>query len=139
MGVSPESLVVFKSSRSYVILNKYPYNNGHLMVVPYRHVSRLDELSGEELAEMMLLVRASVRALERAYRPHGFNVGINLGEAAGAGIADHLHIHIVPRWVGDTNYMTITAGTKVLPQSLEESWRTLKPLVEEAAREEGLG
>ncbi len=135
-GVSAESLVVYKGAKSYVILNKYPYNSGHLMVVPYRHVSEFEDLTLEEMGEMMLLVRASVRALRRAYRPHGFNIGMNLGEAAGAGIAGHLHIHIVPRWVGDTNYTTILAGVKVLPQSLEEAWKTLKPLVEEEVKRE---
>ncbi len=136
MGMNPESLVVYRGAGNYIILNKYPYNSGHLMVVPYRHVSRLEDLTLEELAEMMLLVKASVKALRKAYKPHGFNIGMNLGEAAGAGIAEHLHMHIVPRWVGDTNYMTITAGAKVIPQSLEEAWTVLKPLVEEAVREE---
>jgi len=133
-GVSKDSLIIYMGSKNYIILNKYPYNSGHLMIVPYRHVSSIEDLDMDELAEMMLLARASIRALRKAYNPHGFNIGVNLGEAAGAGIAEHIHMHIVPRWVGDTNYTTILGGVKVIPQSLEEAWSTLKPLIEEAVR-----
>jgi ATP adenylyltransferase len=102
-----------------VILNKYPYNNGHLMVVPHRHVGRLADLEPGELAEFMQLAQASERALTAAYRPHGFNMGLNLGKPAGAGVIDHLHLHIVPRWDGDTNFMTVLGETRVLPEELE--------------------
>jgi len=128
-----EALVLYKASKSYVILNRYPYNTGHLMVVPYRHVASLEDLDPEELLEISLLVKASLRALRRAYKPQGFNVGVNIGRPAGAGIADHVHVHVVPRWVGDSNFMLIPGGTKVIPQDLRETYKTLKPLVAEEA------
>ncbi len=132
---SPESLVLYRGRYSYIVMNKYPYNSGHLMVIPYKHTSTIEDLDGESLKEMMVLVKASIKALRRIYKPHGFNIGINMGEAAGAGIAEHVHIHVVPRWVGDTNFMTITAGVKVVPQSLEDAWRSLIEVIGEAVSE----
>lgn len=129
-----EALIVYRGERAYVILNKYPYNSGHLMVVPYRHVPDIVDLDKEELAEMMELARASIRALREAFRPHGFNLGVNIGEAAGAGISGHVHLHVLPRWVGDTNYTMTFAGVKVIPQALEETWAVLKPIMEKLAR-----
>ncbi len=132
-----EALIVYRGRTAYVILNKYPYNSGHVMVVPYRHVASLADLSLEELAEMGLLVKATIMALEEAYKPHGFNVGVNIGEAAGAGIAGHVHVHVLPRWRGDTNFTVITSATKVVPESLRDTWEKLRELlpakVEEAA------
>lgn len=113
-----EPLLVHVGRQAFVILNKFPYNNGHLMVVPRRHAARLVDLEGDELAEMMTLAQASERALGDVYGPHGFNLGINLGRSAGAGIADHLHMHIVPRWDGDTSFMTVFGETRVLPEDL---------------------
>lgn len=137
-----EALIVYRGRLSYVILNRYPYNSGHLMIIPYRHVSGLDELSLPELAEMMLLLKAAIRALKEVYRPHGINIGVNMGEAAGAGIAGHVHIHVLPRWRGDTNFTVIFSGTKVVPEPLEDTYRNLRKAlpekVKEVAEEEGL-
>ncbi|MFO7302697.1 MAG: HIT domain-containing protein [Acidobacteriota bacterium] len=113
-----EPLVAWVGRRAFVILNKFPYNNGHLMVVPKRHVDRLARLDRDELLEIMELSQAAEQALARIYSPHGFNLGINLGRSAGAGIADHLHVHIVPRWDGDTSFMTVFGETRVLPEEL---------------------
>ncbi len=136
-----EALIVYRGGKAYVILNKYPYNTGHVMVVPYRHVPSLADLTMEELAEIGLLVKASIIALQEVYRPHGFNVGVNMGEAAGAGIAGHVHVHVLPRWVGDTNFTVITSATKVVPEALEDTWEKLRKVfpkaVERAARSNG--
>lgn len=104
------------------MLNRFPYNSGHLMVVPLRHAARLDRLTNEESQALVALTSLAIRGLERAMSPEGFNVGLNLGRAAGAGIDDHLHVHIVPRWGGDTNYMPVLGDTKVLPQHLDETY-----------------
>ncbi|MBI2876128.1 MAG: HIT domain-containing protein [Candidatus Tectomicrobia bacterium] len=129
-----ENYILHRGTRSFVIMNRYPYNPGHLMVAPYRHVASLQELEKGELLEMILLTRACERVLREAYRPQGFNVGINIGEAAGAGIADHLHLHIVPRWHGDTNFLAVLGETKSLPETLEETYRRLQPLFLEDGR-----
>jgi ATP adenylyltransferase len=125
-----DDLTVFRATRSYVILNLYPYNNGHLMVVPNRHVNMLALLTPEEQEELMSLTRLSEMALTEAYQPHGLNVGINLGRAAGAGIEQHLHVHIVPRWNGDTNFMTAIGETRVLPEDLRQTAAKLRPIFE---------
>lgn len=117
-GLDREPLVVHAGERAYVILNKFPYNNGHLMVVPHRHAGRLAELDRDELGEIMSLCQLSERVLSREYAPHGFNVGLNLGRPAGAGIEDHLHVHLVPRWNGDTNFVSVVGETRVLPEEL---------------------
>jgi ATP adenylyltransferase len=117
----PRVLIVHRSTHSFTILNKYPYNSGHLMVVPYRHTSDFATLTPEEMSDIHEEVRRAVRALTASMKPQGFNVGMNLGEAGGAGIRDHLHYHVVPRWNGDTNYMPVLGETKVLPESLEET------------------
>lgn len=113
-----DELVAWIGERAFVILNKFPYNNGHLMVVPKRHVPRLSDLEPAELLEIMTLSQGAERALGTIYAPHGFNLGINLGRSAGAGIADHLHLHVVPRWDGDTSFMTVFGETRVLPEEL---------------------
>jgi ATP adenylyltransferase len=133
---APSSLVVFQAPLAYVILNLYPYNNGHLMVVPRRHVGTLAVATPDELAELMALTRRAEMALTAAYEPHGLNVGINLGKAAGAGVLDHLHIHVVPRWNGDTNFMTAVGEVRVLPEQLEDSAARLRPLFERLAQED---
>ena len=125
-----ESLVLGRASHSYVILNLYPYNNGHLMVVPKRHIATLGEATADELNEMMRLTRDAEEALTEAYKPQGINVGINLGRAAGAGILDHVHVHLVPRWIGDTNFMPVIGQTRVLPEDLSETARRLRPIFE---------
>jgi ATP adenylyltransferase len=117
-GLDVDPLVVHRASKSYVILNKFPYNNGHLMVVPHRHVGRLAELDSAEVGELMHLAQLAERVLASVYAPHGFNMGLNLGTAAGAGIADHLHMHVVPRWSGDTNFISVVGETRVLPEEL---------------------
>jgi ATP adenylyltransferase len=127
-GADNAALVVFRGATCYVILNLYPYNNGHLMVVPDRHVPALDAMTAEEREEMMELTRRCEVALTEAYRPHGLNVGINLGRAAGAGVVDHLHVHVVPRWNGDTNFMTVVGDTRVLPEDLRQSAERLRPI-----------
>jgi ATP adenylyltransferase len=124
------SLVVFRGVACFVILNKFPYNNGHLMVVPNRHVASLGEATGEELAELIELARLAELAVREAYAPHGLNLGINLGKPAGAGILDHLHMHVVPRWNGDTNFMTVVGETRVLPEDLAVTAERLRPVFE---------
>ncbi len=121
-----ENLVLYKGKHAFIIMNLFPYNSGHVMVAPYKHTSKLSELSEEELLEIMKLVNASMEAIELAYSPQGFNVGMNLGRSAGAGIEDHIHVHVVPRWIGDTNFMPIIADTKVIPEGLKESYAKLK-------------
>ncbi|RLG10781.1 MAG: HIT family hydrolase, partial [Thaumarchaeota archaeon] len=121
-----ESLIVFRGENCFVIMNRFPYNNGHLMVAPYRHVGSILDLREEESAEIMKLLRLSVKALGEEYRPDGYNIGLNLGRVAGAGLADHIHFHVVPRWAGDTNFMPVVSETKVIPEGLEETWRRLK-------------
>jgi ATP adenylyltransferase len=118
--------VVHRAIKNFVILNLYPYSTGHLMIVPYEHVSTLQEASRETLEEMILLVQQSQRHLQEIYLPPGFNLGMNLGESAGAGIAEHIHMHVLPRWPGDTNFMTTVAETRVLPEDLAVTWRKLR-------------
>jgi ATP adenylyltransferase len=120
--------IVHRGNACYVILNRFPYNNGHLMVVPHAHVTTLEELSAETLTELMALTRLSLRVLREAYRPQGFNVGINIGEVAGAGVAGHIHLHVVPRWGGDNNYMGVVGETRVIPEWLDQTYERLRPL-----------
>jgi len=119
------SLVVKRAPLALAVLNRYPYNNGHLLVAPRRHVAQLEELTREEMDVIGALIVQAKKLMDCLMTPHGYNVGINLGRAAGAGLEAHLHAHVVPRWVGDTNFMTTIGSTKVLPQSLEELWRLL--------------
>jgi ATP adenylyltransferase len=128
-------LVVARGRVSFVILNLYPYNNGHLMVVPNRHVPNLAATDAEEQAELMRYTRWAEMALTEAYKPQGINVGINLGRPAGAGVADHLHVHLVPRWNGDTNFMTVVGNVRVLPEALEATKARLAPIFERLSRE----
>ncbi len=128
-----DPLVVFRGKSCFVILNLFPYNNGHLLVVPNRHIATVASASSEELSELMELTRRAEIALTEAYAPHGMNMGINLGKPAGAGILDHLHLHVVPRWNGDTNFMTIVGQTRVLPEELPETAARLRPIFERLA------
>lgn len=120
-----ENYILLRAASVFVILNAFPYNNGHLMIVPYAHVGDLDAVPPETLAEMMTVAQRCIRVLRATLRPAGFNLGMNLGRAAGAGVADHLHLHAVPRWNGDTNYMSVVADTRVLSQSLQRSYEVL--------------
>jgi ATP adenylyltransferase len=122
------SLIVFRGATCYVILNLYPYNNGHLMVVPNRHIASLAAATREELCELIELTRSAEVVLGEAYNPHGLNMGINLGKPAGAGVLDHVHMHVVPRWDGDTNFMTVVGETRVLPEELPQSAEKLRPI-----------
>ncbi|NOZ02319.1 MAG: HIT domain-containing protein [Deltaproteobacteria bacterium] len=135
-GVSEETLVLFKGERAFVIMNRYPYVSGHLMVVPYRHLEHVLLLDPEEWAEMNRLVVSCVQALKAVYQPHGFNIGMNVGQAAGAGIHEHIHTHIIPRWTGDNNLVPVMTETRVIPESLEETWRKLIPEFRKEKKEE---
>ena len=119
------NLVVHRGELCFVILNKFPYTNGHLMVAPHEHVSTLQALDPETTVEMMALAQRSMTALESSYSPHGYNVGVNQGRVAGAGVEHHIHMHVVPRWGGDTNFMPVLADTRVMPQSLDDSFDAL--------------
>ena len=130
-STSPQhQLIVGRGRLAFVILNLYPYNNGHLMVVPRRHVGSLAALTTEELNEVMALTRDSEVALNEAYQPQGINAGINLGRSAGAGIVDHVHVHLVPRWTGDTNFMSVVGSTRVLPEDMSQTAGRLRPIFE---------
>ena len=122
----PENLVVHRGTRVFLILNRFPYTNGHIMVVPNRHCASLEQLDSETMTEMMEMTSKSVTVLRMVYQPEGFNIGMNIGEVSGAGITDHVHIHVVPRWGGDTNFMSTLAGTRVLPESLEVTFERIK-------------
>ncbi len=120
------NLIVHRGERAFVILNKFPYTNGHLMVAPYEHTGALQELDPETVAEVMALAQRAMRQLEQTYSPHGYNVGFNQGKVAGAGVEHHIHMHVVPRWGGDTNFMPVLADTRVMPQTLEQSYGALR-------------
>lgn len=124
-GNDEQDLVVHRAPRSFVLLNLYPYTSGHLMVAPYAHVATLEEADAETLAEMMALTRLAEKHLRALYRPRGFNVGLNIGECAGAGVAGHLHIHVLPRWPGDTSFMTTVGEARVLPEALTITYEKL--------------
>ena len=126
--IDGQQLIVHDAVLAYVILNKFPYNAGHLMVVPHRHIAQLALLEPEELTEMAMLTQLSEKVLNAAFTPQGINVGMNLGRPAGAGIVDHLHIHLVPRWNGDTNFMTVVGEVRVLPEELPRTAERLRPL-----------
>ena len=120
-----ERLIVYRGISNFVILNLFPYTSGHFMVAPYVHLDRLDDAAPDQLTEMMTLVQRGITALRRLYNPEGFNVGMNLGQAAGAGIREHFHLHVVPRWTGDANFMTITGETRVLPEELQTTYNRM--------------
>jgi ATP adenylyltransferase len=131
-----DELILIRGRLSYVVLNLYPYNNGHLMVVPNRHIPNLEATDAAEREEIMRLVRHAEIALTDAYQPQGLNIGINLGRPAGAGVVDHLHVHVVPRWNGDTNFMTVVGEVRVLPEDLGATKKRLQPIFERLARDE---
>ncbi len=125
-----DSLIVYRGELNFVVLNRFPYTSGHLMVVPYRHVAELALLNMAEANEMMALVRAAEGHLRKIYRPDGLNIGMNIGESAGAGIAAHIHMHMLPRWTGDANFMTTVGETRVLPEELPVTWQRVKAAFE---------
>ncbi len=128
-------LVLYEGSSCYVLMNKYPYTSGHLLVIPFRHVCNMEETNAEEKIEMMELTATCVRNLKNAFDPEGFNIGMNLGKVAGAGVDDHLHLHVVPRWLGDTNFSTVLGGFRVIPEDLMTTRNTLLQYFQ--IREEG--
>ena len=123
---SAENLIAFRGERAYVILNRYPYTSGHLMVVPFAHQAHLEDLDPQTRAEMMELTAQCITVLRKVYHPEAFNMGANIGESAGAGVKSHVHIHIVPRWGGDTNFMTVVGDVRVLPESLERTYQRVR-------------
>jgi len=126
-----ENLILHRGKTGFIMLNSFPYNSGHLMVAPYKHVADMYDLADDELLEVNHLVRYGVRLLTAAMQPDGFNLGVNLGRTAGAGIVDHIHWHVVPRWNGDTNFMPVIADTRVLPESLQATYDKLRKKIEE--------
>ena len=124
---SPDSLVLFRTRNMMVILNKYPYNNGHLLIVPKRHIADFEKLTDKELITMQKLTKECIKIIKKAYNPHGINMGMNLGRIAGAGIPDHIHHHIIPRWGGDTNFFPLIGETKLVVETVEHSYTRLKP------------
>lgn len=124
----PENLILWRGERIYVVMNKFPYSNGHLMVVPFRHVGDYEDLTEEEGAELFRLSRRCVAILRKSLKAHGFNVGLNLGKAAGAGIEPHLHLHIVPRWEGDHNFMPVLGDVRVIPEHIQATYAGLRDL-----------
>lgn len=133
-GEDETNLVLHRTPLNYVLINRYPYNNGHLMIVSNRHEGDLHRLTPEERADMIELAGRAEEILSEAYRAHGINMGINLGEAAGAGVLGHLHLHIVPRWKGDTNFMTVVGGTRIVPEEPRTTFARLRPLFERSGR-----
>lgn len=128
-GISFESQLIFESENSGIILNKYPYNNGHIMVIPKNHTAEIEALSAEEYDDLHQTLKMAHNLLRKAYNPHGMNLGMNLGRVGGAGIIDHMHYHLVPRWGGDTNFMPIIGQTKVISESLEQTYKKLITLI----------
>lgn len=127
MASDDQNLVLHRTTLSFVMLNRYPYCNGHLLIAPYRHSADLDGLTAEEISDLFNLVQFSCKVLKKAVSPEGFNIGINLGKAAGAGVEEHLHVHIVPRWNGDTNFMSVVADLRIIPENLLATYDVLLP------------
>jgi ATP adenylyltransferase len=134
-----EALVVHRAQHNFIILNRFPYTSGHVMVVPYAHVATLEETPGDSLVEMIRLARDCERVLRATYRPDGLNLGLNIGRSAGAGVAGHLHMHALPRWTGDANFMTPIAETRVLPEALAVTWRRLRAAFAAPAEQKAMG
>ncbi len=131
-GNDTDNYILYRARHNYVILNAYPYNSGHVMVVPYEHVGDITQLSPDALHEMFAIAQGCAHVINEYLRAEGINLGMNIGQAAGAGIEQHLHLHLVPRWVGDTNYTTTVAGTRIVPQALEETFSALQPEIRKA-------
>lgn len=125
-GADEANYVLWRGERTFILLNIYPYTNGHLLIAPHRHVGELEELADEELLELMKMTQKAVLLLRAAFRPDGFNIGVNLGKIAGAGVPGHFHIHVVPRWAGDTNFMPVLGDVRVISEALDTTYRKLK-------------
>ena len=125
-SADPERLIVYRGAQNFVILNLFPYTSGHFMVAPYAHIAVIEDSTPEQMAEMMELAKRGITALRKLYKPEGFNIGMNLGHCAGAGVREHFHLHVVPRWIGDANFMSITGETRVLPEELSVTYRRIK-------------
>ncbi|MFA4641280.1 HIT family protein [Pyrococcus kukulkanii] len=134
-----ERLILYRGKHAFIIMNNYPYNPGHVMVAPYRHVKSIEDLTDEEMLEIMKLAALVMKAIRKVMKPDGFNLGFNIGKVAGAGIDGHVHLHIVPRWNGDTNFMPVIADTKVIPESLEQAYDEIKQAIEEIENAEREG
>jgi ATP adenylyltransferase len=132
-GDDEKNFIVHRARWNYLLLNIFPYTVGHVLIAPYRHIASLTEAEPEELTELMDLTRRTEQALRKIYRPHGLNLGMNLGAAAGAGVAGHMHMHVLPRWVADANFMAVVAETRVLPETLETTWTKLRAEFQEPA------
>ena len=132
-----KNYIIHRGKKCFIMLNTFPYNNGHLMVVPYKHTSEIKDIDSETMLELMSNISVVIEAMKNTMRPDGFNVGMNLGRSAGAGIAEHLHIHIVPRWNGDTNFMPVIGGTKVISESLEDTFAKLSKAVKNCLKNSG--
>ncbi|MCM8807057.1 MAG: HIT domain-containing protein [Candidatus Omnitrophica bacterium] len=126
VNLKKNKYVVYKGKNNFIIMNIFPYNNGHIMLAPFRHIKEIEDLKEEEINELILLLQKSVKVLKKILKPEGFNIGLNLGKVSGAGLEDHIHIHIVPRWQGDTNFMPVISNTKIIPQSLDQLAKILK-------------
>lgn len=127
-----DNLILYRGGKGFVIMNLYPYNNGHLMVVPYRHLFSITDLDGDELLDLMTMIQLSVKCLKEAFRPEGFNIGLNIGKVAGAGLEEHLHFHVIPRWVGDTHFMAVLGEVRVIPEHVLSTYDRLLPLFKRA-------
>jgi ATP adenylyltransferase len=130
-----EELVLFDGETAFVMMNRYPYSNGHIMVIPFRHISLVEDLLTEEKHEIFDLQAICIRILKEAVKPDGFNIGMNLGKVAGAGVDDHIHVHIVPRWSGDTNFMSVVGDVRVIPEDIHKTYECLQPYFEKYCRE----
>jgi len=128
-----KNLILYRGKHNFVIMNLYPYNNGHLMVVPYKHTGDLCDLNDDEMLELMQLSQMAIRIFKKAFNPEGFNTGFNLGAAAGAGIRQHIHFHVIPRWNGDTNFMPVIGETRVMPEHISETYDKLRPFFDTEA------
>jgi len=124
-----EEFILFEGKTTYVMMNRYPYVNGHLMIIPQRHIGKIEELTQEERKEIFNLLETAIKALKEAMKPDGFNIGANIGKAAGAGIKDHFHIHVIPRWEGDTNFMSVVTNVRVIPEDISKTAANLAPLL----------
>jgi ATP adenylyltransferase len=129
-GSDEEHYILYRGERCFMMLNRYPYNSGHLMIAPYQHVGNIEQIDGSTLSELMSQAQLALRAMRLAMQPDGFNMGINQGKVAGAGFPDHAHMHVVPRWNGDTNFMPVLADVKVMPELLDTTYRKLKQALE---------
>ncbi len=125
-----KNFIIYRGKKNFVILNIFPYNNGHLLVIPYKHTSEIKDLDSETMLELMKITNIVIETIKKTMRPDGFNIGMNLGRTAGAGVKEHLHMHIVPRWNGDTNFMPVIGGTKVISESLEDTYEKLSKAIE---------